>query len=196
MATVCGALSSDMVRDCDNKPIAGVETTIGLINIDDWNNATITKDATNSNIITGITLPTGKKAYKLQVFKRTHKPKFEFQDGDNGVYYKHSIGTNIPLWTQAVKDQVQALAEGYVVAIVENVNKSTGSPIFEIYGAKNGLRMPDGVRDLSTNDGLLTGTFTNDDGMNEPMPPATFLATGGTYTATKNAFNNLFVAAS
>lgn len=186
MPTACGAINADILVDCDNKPVGGAEATIYAINKDDWNSATKTFDSTNPNIVTAITLPSGKKAYKLQVFKRGFKPKFEAQDTDYGVYYKHSIAAAIPLWTNSVKLQIPALAEGYTVFIVENVQKS-GGVAFEIYGNDNGLRMPDLTRDLGANEGVVTGTFTNDSDMNESKPPLSFLPTAGTYTATKEA---------
>ena len=194
MPTVCGAISEDILANCDNKPIGGVDTTIYGIPLADWNNATLTFDAGNPLIINSIALLTGKKFFKFQVFKRGHKPKFEAVDTEFGVNYKHSIATNIPVYTDAVKAQIQALAEGYTVFIVENLQKS-GVP-FEIYGAQSGLRMPDLVRDLAANEGVITGIFTNDEDAAEPRPPYTFKTVTGTYASTKAAVTALTVAAS
>lgn len=194
MPIICGAISADILLDCNNKPIGGVDPTIYAIPIADWNASTVTYDSTNPLIVTAITPKTGKKFFKFQVFKRGHKPKFETVDGEFGVAYKHSIATNIPVYTDDVKAQIQGLTEGYSVFIVENVQKS--GVAFEIYGANGGLRMPDLTRDLAANEGVITGTFTNDEDMNEPKPPLTFKVTAGTYAATKAAVDALTVAAS
>ena len=55
--------------------------------------------------------------------------------------------------------------------------------------------MPDLVRDLAANEGVITGTFTNDEDAAEPVPPYTFKVTAGTYAATKAAVTALTVAA-
>lgn len=183
MPTICGEIADDILLDCDNKPVGGVQPLMWVIPIDIWNGATITYDETNPLIIRTVTLPVGKKAFQFEVYKRGHKPKFEAQDTDYGVNYKHSIATNIPVYNDDVKAQIQGITNGYNVFIVENVQK-TGVP-FEVYGGTNGLRMPDLVRDLAANEGVITGTFTNDADMNEPLPPYTFKAAAGTYAATK-----------
>jgi hypothetical protein len=185
MPTACGKLTDSFLIDCTKKPVGGVESTMYQIDKGDWNDATLTFDATNPFIVTGITLKSGAQARQWQVFKKGHKPKFETQDGDYGATYKHSISTNIPIYTDAVKQQIPGLTEGYGVYIVENVQKS--GVVFEIYGASNGLRMPDLARDLAANEGVITGTLTNDEDMNEPNPPLTFKTTTGTYAATKAA---------
>lgn len=193
MATICGAVNADILRDCDDKPVGGAENVMAVIPMEVWNRATKVFDVTNPNIITTVTLATGDKAFKFETFKRNFKPKFETQDTDYGAYYKHSIATVFPTYSDTFKLQIPALTEAYSVFVVENVKKT--GVVFEIYGGTNGLRMPDLARDLAANEGTVGGTFTNDEDMNEPKVPYTFGATATAYAAKKTAFTALFTAA-
>lgn len=190
MPTLCSAVSADILRDCDDKPVSGAESVMAYLPMDVWNRATKVFDTTNPNILNTITLASGDKAFRFETFKRNFKPKFETQDTDYGAYYKHSISAVFPVYTDTFKLQIPALTESYGVFIVENIKKT--GVVFEVYGATNGLRMPDLARDLGANEGTVSGTFTNDEDMNEPRVPYTFGATASAYTAKKTAFTALF----
>lgn len=190
MATECGEITADILRDCDDKPVGGAENVMAVIPIEVWNRATKVFDVANPNIITTITLADGDKAFKFETYKRNFKPKFETQDTDWGAYYKHSIAAVFPTYTDSFKLQIPALTESYNVFIVENVKKT--GVVFEVYGGTNGLRMPDLARDLAANEGTVGGTFTNDEDMNEPKVPYTFGAAATAYSAKKAAFDALF----
>lgn len=192
MAFVCGTISEDILRDCATQPVGGVKSTMRLINIDDI--ATITRDVANPLIVTDIVLKTGKKAYKYEVFKRGHKPRFTKVNGDYADRYRHEIDTSIQVWDNDTKAQVEGLNGASVVAIVENL-QNTGDARIEIYGLDAGLYVADGaVRNLNENDGVYALTLASDDLSLEPHIPASFYDTS--YTATLAALATLDVAAS
>src|SRR5574344_1876852 len=55
-----------LADDCLNPAVGGAENVITLINLEDWQNATITRSATNQMIIEGIVLGTGKYGYSFE----------------------------------------------------------------------------------------------------------------------------------
>jgi len=198
MATTCSDLDNDILADCNAKPTGGAEPLMWVLKKADYDAAVKTFDADNKLILNSIALATGKKAYQFLVFKRGHKPRFTNKDTDYGTYYLHEILTSIQIWDNATKLLIPALSDDYYTIIVENVQKS-GDAVFEIYGAKNGIRVQDGaVRDLAANDGVYTCTFANDAAYPEPAPPLSFvvLDTGVfSYTATKAAITALLTPA-
>jgi hypothetical protein len=172
MATVCGGISADIERDCDALPVGGVKSVIRVINLSDI--AAVTYQVANPLIITAIELVDGAQAYKYEVFKRGHKPRFTLVKGDFADRYRHEVETSIQVWDNATKAQVEGLFSGEVVVIVENL-QATGDARFEIYGYSNGLTVADGAtRNLNENDGVLTYTLASDDLALEAKMPYTF----------------------
>jgi hypothetical protein len=181
MATICGQITAGFARDCDNKPIAGVKPRAIYLNIQDI--ASVTRDATNPLIVTGITLKSGKQGYAWEVYKRGHKPNFIQVDDDYGTMYRHQVPTSIQIWDNATKAQIEGLATGYGVMIMENLQQS-GDARFEIYGLEAGLRSQDGAtRDLAANGGVFTTTMANDEDVLESRPPASFAVSSGSPAA-------------
>lgn len=191
MASICGEITADIERNCDEQPVGGVKPRMRLINSDDI--ATITRDPANPLIVTGITLKTGKKAFTYEVFKRGHKPRFTKVNGDYGDRYKHEIDTSIQVWNNVTKAQVEGLNGASIVAIAENL-QNTGDARFEIYGLESGLYVADGaVRNLNENDGVYVFTLASDDLSLESHIPSSFWST--TYSATVTALAALDVVA-
>lgn len=177
MATICGKISDDIERNCDALPVGGVKSVMRLINLEDIE--AVTYDVTNPLIVTGIDLKTGTKAYKYEVFKRGHKPRFTKVNGDYGDRYRHEIDTSIQVWDNVTKAQVLGLNQAAVVAIVENL-QNTGDARFEIYGLTSGLYVADGAtRNLNENEGVYALTLASDDLSLEPKIPHTFAVLDG-----------------
>lgn len=183
MATICGLIDDDILRNCDALPVGGVKSVIHVMNLSDIES--VTYDTTNPLIVTDIALKTGAKAYRYEVFKRGHKPSFTLVKGDYGDRYRHQIDTSIQVWDNATKAQVEGLFGGEVVVITENL-QGTGDARFEIYGYSNGLSVADGAtRNLGENEGVLTYTLQSEDGSLEAKIPYTFAKlTGGVYSYT------------
>ncbi|MDF3076126.1 MAG: hypothetical protein K0S09_15 [Sphingobacteriaceae bacterium] len=172
MPTLCDKISGDLLNDCDNKPVAGVSTIITLINQEDIDS--VVYDATNPQVVSEIVLKTGKKGYKFEVYKNTHKPRATSVNRPYGTYWKHEIATAIMTWDIATKIQAEALLGGKVIAIVENLQK-TGDARIEIYGWDQGLSIAAGaVRDTAANDGVFNFTLANEEEYPEPHLPKTF----------------------
>lgn len=196
MATVCGEITDDILRNCDALPVGGVKQTILAINRADIENYIY--DTANPLIVTDIELKTGTKAYALEVFKNGHKPSFTLVKGDYGDSYRHQIDTSIQVWDNATKAQVEGLFSGNVVILAEN-KQASGDARFEIYGANGGLSVADGAtRNLGENQGVLTYTLQSEDDSLEPKIPFTFAKLTSnvySYSATLAAFEALRVVA-
>ncbi len=191
MPSICGEITANIERNCDTLPVGGVKPIMRLINSDDI--ATIIYDVTNPLIITDITLKTGKKAFKYEVYKRGHKPRFTKVNGDFGFNYKHEIDSSIQVWDNATKAQVEGLNGASIVAIAENLQGS-GDARIEVYGLEAGLFVADGaIRNLNENNGVYTFTLASDDLSLEPHIPRSFWDTD--YTTTITALETLDVAA-
>lgn len=172
MATICGKISDDIERDCDTLPVGGVRSVMHLINLEDIES--VTYDLANPLIVTGITLKPGTKAYRYEVFKRGHKPRFTKVNGDYGDRYRHEIDTSVQVWNNIVKAQIEGLNGAAVVAIVENL-QNTGDARVEIYGLGSGMYVADGAtRNLNENEGVYTLTLASDDLSLEAKIPHTF----------------------
>lgn len=185
MPSICGEITADIERDCDNQPTGGVKPTMRVINSEDVE--TVTYDATNPLIVTDIILKAGKKAFKYEVFKRGHKPRFTKVNGDYGDRYRHEVDSSIQVWNNATKAQVEGLNGASVIVIAENLQNS-GDARFEIYGLDAGLFVADGaVRNLNENEGVYVYTLASDDLSLEPHIPRSFWSTSYAATIAKLA---------
>lgn len=198
MPTICDKISGDLLNNCDNKPVAGVSSTLTLFNLED--RLSVVYDTDNPQVIRSITLKPGSRAYRFEVYKNTHKPRTTSVSRTYGTYQNHEIVTAIMSWDIATKAQVEALLGAKVVAIAENL-QTTGDARFEVYGWDQGLSIADGaVRDTAANDGVFNFTLANEAEYPEPHLPKTFAVEDGDpaaydYEATKAAVEALYVVA-
>jgi len=61
----CTSLTANILKDCDNPIVNGIDADVYLANYTDWDNATKTLDATDG-FITDFTLPSGATLYKVE----------------------------------------------------------------------------------------------------------------------------------
>ncbi|MCR5863072.1 hypothetical protein LRS05_13460 [Flavobacterium sp. J372] len=72
-----GNLTANIVFDCLNAPVAGIEQNIVLINKEDIDISTTTLDPTNRLLVTSLSLKAGKKGYKLTGVKQANSKAWE-----------------------------------------------------------------------------------------------------------------------
>ena len=160
MPTTCNfGIAADILKDCAAPPTAGVEMVAYAINRSDI--AGVTYDQNNSRLVTGITLATGAKAYKIENFKKEIDAGFDLVTSD----------TNIDKFNQYVKfeawgidsDTVKALDElSDLVIIVERKNKGAdGNGAFQIYGLLTGLYKSSDTMRANTASGKRIIELTN-----------------------------------
>lgn len=169
-----------------------------LVNFEDWQNATITYDTTDTNVITGIALASGAKGVKLTSHEKAFEGSYSMNKGTYVNSYAHSIIARAFDRTQDIKDALNVILHGRFVAISHNVSREDVRTAFEVYGAENGLLASAIEGNTTDGDGMIAqATLASDDAQRESKVPASFCVKSGTgtpaydYAATKAAFDGL-----
>lgn len=179
---LCGTISRNLLADKCNPPIEGIEQTMYIYNREDI--ASYTLDATNSQIITGITMKTGKLGYMIQGLNSAIGGRWELVKQTYANRYDHIVGGVVFERGSAAKLELQGLANGNFVVVLENKHKS-GDAAFEIFGKDIGLES----RTITGNaaDAETAGGYPFELGSpeanKEPHTPATLFLTS--YAATR-----------
>ncbi|MDB5030538.1 hypothetical protein [Mucilaginibacter sp.] len=148
---------------------SGIEDVIYLFNADD---ITLTYDATNPLIITGLTAVSTAKVYKFEGTNNSFNTISKLAKTQVGPRYTEEIDFNIAGLSTDVKTQLMAMGYGRVRAIAINNYKASDSSI-ELFGAVNGLILTDAERNAAdeTVEGGYKLKLTNPDKLKEPYPP-------------------------
>lgn len=184
MPTGCDGLIADLLLNCDTPISAGVKDTLYLINYDDI--ASYTVDPTNANLITGLTLISGARAFKFEGKNSSIEPRGALVRQRYSEVYDHEITFKAFDNGADVKKNLQGAVTKKVVAIVENRFKgSTGDAAFEIYGLIAGLQANTLERITADADtqGAYNVVLASSEFEKEPNLPATFFDTD--YATTK-----------
>lgn len=150
MAGVCdNAIKRDIVANCDDPIVPGLEQEGVIMNRKDVDFSTVTFNATRKNVIETLALKEGKKAYKVVVLGSTPF---------TGTNTALATGTYRNTFTNIVNmvilandpdvcnDIIDSLANGEYVVILENKAKNLlkeenpGDSAFQIYGYYQGLK--------------------------------------------------------
>jgi hypothetical protein len=193
MPTLCSQIGADILFNCNNKPVAGVEQRLVLINRPDLDALGITLDETYPNsLITGIELKTGKIGYEIQGIKQimnftnslvTDEASFD------GV--KHSI-TGIKIYdpSEITRDEINKYVGGAeVYAVLERKWKGVDNAhAFLFFGKSFGLIISE-LKDESV-DGIIQISLSTPGNAKEPFLPHIYRDTD--YATSLTAFNNKF----
>lgn len=194
MSDCTGNLTADILFDCINAPVGGIEQNVLIVKKDDVKVSTITTDEDNDLVVTGLELNTGALAYKLTGVKQSNSKAWELVKKENAPdKFKHTFSGVIFNPSAENKMQAAALAKGakYVI-IIEQVWKGAGSKdAFEILGLSSGLEISTMTNSSKENDNMIMFELASADGFEEATMPKNFL--DGTYAATKELFDNKLV---
>lgn len=181
----CDQITIGAIYDCQNPLQGGAKSRLILVNLDDI--ASVTYNSTD--VITAITLSTNKVAYLFEGFKNSLVKSEEMINPESKQsVFRHKIDFTVFDISQAQKNNLQRMALGRFVAIVENTQR--GSNSFEVYGVNAGLVMAPGVvRASNANNGAFKLSLQSAEGEEEIKLPQTFLSTD--YSTTLTAVNNL-----
>lgn len=173
----CGDLTANFTFSCTDPIVAGLESTLTLINFEDWLDATITNDGTDNLAITAITLATSKSAYKVEGYRNTLRTS-EDSSVENGLTrYKHIVNFQLADDDATTKRLERTLGLGTYVAIA-----FTKSREIEIYGAGTGLVIQGQTqRDRYASNAVATIQLASDDESLEVNPPSNFIGSATTY---------------
>jgi hypothetical protein len=186
MSGNCGKISESILIDCANPLVGGVKDRLVLFNFEDQ--SVITRDGTNPQLITGISLTTSPvaKAYQFEGKNHSNDVKSTLVKGKYSENYDHEVIFRIFGNSAAIKKQIEAMAKGKFVAIIENNFKGNGGDAaFEIFGLDVGLDLMAMEANKSDQDtqGAYVLTLRTPDTFKEPHLPASLFLTD--YATTK-----------
>lgn len=191
-----GFLTADILYDCLNGGVAGLEASVIIVNRDDINLSSITYDANNKMIMTGFQLNSGKTGFLLQGIKQVNSEAFELIKKETSAdKKKHTFNGIILTLSAANKLQLEKMSEGaQYVAIVEKKWKGADDvDAFDVLGIDVGLELNVATFNSNEADGNAIFELSSADGFEEPKFPVNLLLTD--YTTTKTAFTNKFAQA-
>lgn len=191
-----GLLTGDLLFDCENGSIAGLETNIVIINETQIDRSAITYDANNKMIATAFALQSGNTGVSLQGVKQTNSTSYELVKKETSADKKKHIFSGVILSLSAVnKLQLQLMSEGgkYVVIVEKKWKGVDSADAFDILGIDSGLELNVATYNSNENDGTATIELSSVDGYEEPKFPVSLLV--GDYSATKALFDNKFIQA-
>jgi len=180
LATICGKISANVGIYCDNPLQAGSEDTLIVFNYDDWQNAAITFNGVNPQIIENVVMASGIVGYAYEGKNNSIGPKYEFIKQTYAEVYNHEINFKVFDVSPTAKAQLELMAKGSFVAIVNNKFKgASGNAAYEVYGTDAGLVMSQNVRDLLNQDtqGAFDVILKSSETALEPHMPKTFFDT-------------------
>lgn len=136
-------LAQDIAGYCENPQIAGLKNTGYLINYDDIDWDTLTKNESNPNIIETLMLQSGKRAYKVIV--PGNAPFTGTQTALATGTYRNKFTKTASIVVlnsgpDVSKNIIDQLANGKFVFIFENKYQGADKKnTFEVYGLEQGL---------------------------------------------------------
>jgi len=183
MAQRClGLITAAVTPNCTYPLINGDEVIVRIANRSQIDTYTF---GSNPLVIEDITMLSTFKFWKFTAAKDSVISKSSLLVKKFGNRHKHSLDLVIMAVNGATKTQLEALAQGNVVVIVEHKFKGlNGESAFEIFGREQGMEMSVLDRDQSNGDNLggYAITLTTNDNAPEGHLPAPLDA--GTYADT------------
>lgn len=189
-------LAADIEKDCDNKPVGGIEVNVVLINFEDVDKTTSIIDVSNDLIITNLSTLSGTSGFFLEGVKQAQGTSYELVKKELSFdVYKHLLSGVILSPSAANKKSMSNIASGgrYVV-VVEKLWKGVDQEdAFEVLGWDRGLVISTLVQNSKEDDGIIKFELASPDGFEEPEITRINLETD--YATTKIAFNGKYATA-
>jgi hypothetical protein len=175
--STCLGISRGAAFDCNDKPQAGVDETLVLINLDDID--TMPEDS--DQVVTDITLKAGKLAYAFEGTRNSLVPSSNFVKDGSSSGYEHMAQFIVFDKTQVSRNNIEKLGDKQVLALIENKDGT-----FEILGKSVGLLTSENTRnnsDRPTAGGFQITIKTDEDGAFEAKLPQILDAGSAALTA-------------
>jgi len=194
MPTSCdGLLTSDILFDCDNAMVGGIEVNVLLFNHKDIDKVATTIDPTNKTKVTNFALKAGKTGYLLQGIKQVNALKFELVKKEMGPdKYKHSFAGLLLNLSSANKQRLLEMSQGgfYAVMVELKWKGASNAEAFQLAGFDSGLELQVSTWSTGENDATVSIELSSKEGYEESKPVLSVLETD--YTTTATAFTNKF----
>tara|TARA_R110000803_G_scaffold149081_7_gene214553 strand:- start:2796 stop:3389 length:594 start_codon:yes stop_codon:yes gene_type:complete len=189
-------LSSDIAKNCDVKPIGGIEVNVVLIPFEDVDKATSTIDGTNDLLITNLATKSGTQGYFIEGIKQSQGASFELvKKEDSFDKFKHMFTGVVLTPSVANKKSLSEVSSGarYVAVVEKKWKGVTQADAFEVLGWDAGLVISEMTWNTKESDGIIKFVVASEDGFEEPYMTKNVLETD--YATTKTAFDAKFATA-
>lgn len=192
----CDGLISKAIEDfsCSNPAVKGFERKGIIINREDIDFSSVTFDATKKNVLTALTLKSGKHGYAIE--QKGATPFSGTNSSAEVGTYGTGINNNVAIAilnndADVANKVVDSMLNGEFVVILELKDKGTErNSAFRVYGFHNGLTLSAYEHD-PYGDTYAGGLVT----LTETDAPMSALYLGATYSAGKTLFDSLVASA-
>lgn len=176
----CGKISANLTLASCNVSTVAVEPEVILLN-----HADIDEVTEADGVISAIVLKEGANGYKYSTFRNGVEGTVGVNVSTYVTRFTHQLLIRVFSKTQEIKDQLNALANGRVVAIVKNASNESEEVKYEVYGKDNGLIVTDLQAVTTDADGIVYAvTLASGENAYESQLPASFYATSLEQTET------------
>jgi hypothetical protein len=161
MADCFNGIVANVLNECTNAPIGGLEITAYVFNRADL---TATIDGTNKNLVTDLSVASTKQGYKIEGFKKNLNAGHDIVVSETNIdKYNHYFNFQAWLLDSDAVNNLDGLAD--LVVVVEGLNKMTaGDGAFQMYGYETGLYKSTDTRRANDIDGNRNIEMTNQAG--------------------------------
>ena len=182
----CSGIFSGSLVSCSDPLAVGIEQRLFLANLEDV--ASFTFDSTDSNMVTAITMETGKTFFEFEGLKQSISCQSEFLPKPFSTAYRHQIDFSCFDVSASQRRNLEAMVFQPQVAITFGPNDSSlGNGAFEIHGINAGLEVVTNIRipaDNETGGAYRIQLATPDAGGIESQLPSVFFSTDYATTLT------------
>lgn len=183
----CSKISKDLALAACGSSTAAIEADIILFRHDDIDTA---ESSVDGNVASAIVLKEGKYAVRITGEDNSFETDATLNVGTYRRSFVHKVVFRSFLKSQDVKNEVTALANDRVVAIVKNLDNRSTETKYEVYGWDGGLKMSEFSAPSTDADGVMYNyTLTSTDNAREGQLPLSFYA--GSLESTETALRSL-----
>ena len=197
MAINCDELLTGAIsKNCDEKPQAGIEVDVVIINYDDIDFANTTFDGTNDLLITNLATNSGTTGYFIEGIKQTQGASFELVKKEESFDgYKHKFEGVILDPSLENKQRLSEISAGgrFVVVVEKKWKGVDDEDAFEVLCWNAGMEIETVIWNSKEADGIIKFSLASVDGFEETKMTYNLLETD--YATTKIAFDGFFATA-
>ncbi len=196
MGCLTDKLAADILNDCDNLSISGIESDVLIVPFSDVDKAGSTINASNRMIVDDLVLKSGKTGLLLEGIKQTQGYNWEFIPSEETIdKYRHTFEGVImtPSADNRLSASKMAKGESYMVIIHKRYKGANNADAFMVLGWDAGLYVTAMTENSKESDSAIKFTLASKDDTLEYDQPRLVLDTD--YATTLASFTNKFASA-
>jgi len=195
MGCATDRISADLLADCNNLTISGIEADVVLIPLSLIDKTASVLDPTNNLLCTNLVLKADSVGLKLEGIKQLNGYNQEFVLGDSQTpdKWRHVFSGVIMTPSTANRSEASKMTKGesYVIVVNKKYKGAGSADAFLILGYEAGLYVTEMTENSRENNAAILFTLSSLDEMLENDMAKNLLDTD--YDTTLTAFTNMFV---